>query len=77
MTGIEIPPVLPGDMSKRDDDGKAVKLGFALMFRCPVCRWKEECDRATGFGEVEGFHYEFLGKAMMSKYEPVHPPSPP
>ena len=64
MTGIEIPPVPPGDMSRRDDADKAINLGFALMFRCPVCRWKKECDRATGFDEVEGFHREFMGKAM-------------
>lgn len=64
MTGIEIPPVPPGEMSKRDDAGKAAKLGFALMFRCPVCQWKKECDRATGFDEVEGFHFEFMKKAI-------------
>ena len=64
LTGIEIPPVPPGDMASRQDAGKAFKLGFALLFRCPSCKWKKECDRVTGFGEVEGFHYEFMGKAM-------------
>ena len=62
LAGIEIPPVSPGDMSSRQDAGKAFKLGFALLFRCPACRWKKECDRATGFGEVEDFHREFMGK---------------
>ncbi len=65
MTGIEIPPLPSGDMSRRDDADKAVKLGFALMFRCPVCKWKKECDRATGFGEVEDFHFEFMGSKRL------------
>ena len=67
LTGVEIPPVPPADMSKRQDAGKAFKLASALMFHCPVCKWKKECDRATGFGEVEGFHYEFMGKAMSAR----------
>ena len=68
LAGIEIPPVSPEDMTSRQDTGKAVDLGFALMFRCPVCRWQKECDRATGFGEVEGFHHEFMRKAMEAKF---------
>jgi len=40
-------------------------LGFALMFRCPVCKWKKECDRATGFGDVEDFHFEFMGSKRL------------
>ncbi len=64
LAGIQVPPVPSEDMSKRDDGGQAFKLGFALMFRCPVCKWKKECDWSTGFDEVEGFHYEFMRKAM-------------
>jgi len=62
LTGIEIPPVSPRDLSKRDDAGQAFELGFALMFRCPVCKWQKECDRVTGFDEIAGFHDEFLRK---------------
>ncbi len=58
------PLIDTGQISKHDDDGKAARLGFALTFRCPVCRWKKGCDRATGFDEVEGFHYEFMRKAL-------------
>jgi len=64
LTGIEIPPVPPEDMASRPDAGKVVKLGFALMFRCPICKRQKECHRATGFGEVEGFHYEFMAKTL-------------
>ena len=64
LTGIEIPPVPLSDMSKRKDAGDGAKLAVAMLFRCPVCKWKKECDRATGFGEVEGFHREFMRKAI-------------
>jgi hypothetical protein len=64
LADIEIPPVPPADMSKRKDNSDAAKLGIAMLFRCPVCKWKKECDRATGFDEVEGFHREFMGKAL-------------
>ena len=64
LAGIEIPPVPPADMSRRKENSDAAKLGIAMLFRCPVCKWKKECDRATGFDEVEGFHREFMGKAM-------------
>ena len=68
LAGIEIPPLTSEDMSRRDDGGQAFKLGFALMFRCPVCRWQKECDRTTGFDEVEDFHEEFMKKAMEAKF---------
>jgi hypothetical protein len=64
LTGIEIPPVPPSDMSKRKDAGDGAKLAVAMLFRCPVCKWKKECDRTTGFDEVEGFHREFMRKAI-------------
>jgi hypothetical protein len=67
LAGIEIPPVPSDVIARRTDNSAAAKLGIALVFRCPVCKWKEECDRATGFGEVKGFHYEFLEKAMRAK----------
>jgi hypothetical protein len=67
LTGMEIPPVPPGEMSRRDDAGQGFKFGSALLFRCPVCKWKKECDRSTGFEEVEGFHREFMRKAMGAK----------
>ena len=64
LTGIETPPVPLDVMSRRKDNSDAAKLGVALFFRCPVCKWKKECDRATGFDEVESFHREFMGKAL-------------
>lgn len=67
LTGTEISPVSSADMSRRDDGDKASKLGWSLMFRCPVCKWKKGCDRATGFDEVEAFHYEFMRK-MTSRF---------
>jgi curved DNA-binding protein CbpA len=67
LTGIEIPPLSMGDFTRCDDADQGFKFGSALLFRCPVCKWKEECDRATGFGEVESFHREFMRKAMCAK----------
>jgi hypothetical protein len=64
LTGIEIPPLSSEEMSQRKDADRAFKLGFALIFRCPVCPWKKECDRATGFDEVEDFHHEFMGRTL-------------
>ncbi|MFC1910284.1 J domain-containing protein [Chloroflexota bacterium] len=64
LTGIKIPPMPAQEMAKRDDSDQSMKLGMALMFRCPSCRWKQQCDRATGFAEVEQFHYEFLAMAL-------------
>lgn len=66
-SGIQVPPLSSGDMSKRGDADQAFNLGFALMFRCPVCQRKKECDRATGFDEVEEFHDEFISKAVVKK----------
>ena len=67
LTGIEIPPVPPADMARRKENSGAAKLGIAMLFRCPVCKWKKECNRSTGFDEVESFHYEFMRKAMGAK----------
>ena len=64
MTGIEIPPVPSEDMSRRQDNDDAGKLAIAMLFRCPLCKRKKECDRATGFDKVEDFHYEFMSKAL-------------
>ncbi len=64
LTGIEIPPVPTADMARRKDAGDGAKIAVAMLFRCPVCKWKKECDRATGFDEVEDFHREFMEKAM-------------
>lgn len=63
LAGLEIPPVSAQTPDSGEGAEKAWQLGFALLFRCPLCRWKEECDRATGFGEVEAFHHEFMSKA--------------
>ena len=64
LTGIEVPPVAPADMARRKESSHAARLGIAMLLRCPVCLWKEECDRSTGFKEVEDFHHQFLGKAL-------------
>ncbi len=64
FAGIDIPPVSPADMARRRDDGKAARLRFALIFRCPFCKRKKECDRATGFDAVAGFHNEFMAKVV-------------
>ncbi|MDD5703163.1 MAG: J domain-containing protein [Dehalococcoidales bacterium] len=64
LTGMDVPLVSSQDMSKRGDFEKAFKLGFALMFRCPRCKRKNQCDRLTGFGEVQEFHNKFMNKGL-------------
>lgn len=64
LSGIKIPPLSMENMSKRDDAAQGYRLGTALMFRCPSCKWQKGCDRTTGFAEVEDFQHEFMGKVL-------------
>lgn len=69
LAGIEIDPPAPKPAYIRNDElGKQMAdLGFYFMMRCPFCRWKESCNRSTGYGEVEEIHHEIQSK-LMSKF---------
>jgi hypothetical protein len=64
LTGISTPVRDPGNVEgfDRDQRQKMFTLGFAMMFRCPRCKHRKECDRATGYGEVEHIHFELGGR---------------
>lgn len=61
LTGIRVDVRKPGlDGVDKDLASKMMTLGTALFLRCPFCKWKEECNRATGFGEVEEIHHQIM-----------------
>jgi len=64
LTGMITPVRDPNNLEgfDRDQRKNMFTLGFALMFRCPLCRHRKECDRATGYGEVEDVHHEMMGR---------------
>lgn len=46
-------------MSKEEWD-QQLKLVMSLQLRCPGCKWKEGCDIATGFSEIEDIYKQML-----------------
>ena len=58
LTGLEVPvpKSLGGIHLPKEEWNRQIKLVMALQFRCPGCKWKEGCDRATGFSEVRDNH---------------------
>ena len=66
LSGIEIDPPEPRPEYFRETElaKKMRSLSWHMMWECPTCRWREKCDRATGYGEVKEIHYEIQGKLM-------------
>jgi len=61
LTGIRVDVRRPGlDGVDKDLASKMMTLSFALFVRCPICKLKEECNRATGYGEVEDIHHQLM-----------------
>jgi len=62
LTGLDVP--VPETLGKihlpREEWNRQIKLVMALQFRCPSCKWKGACDRATGFGEVEDIYNQMI-----------------
>lgn len=58
LTGLDIPvpKSLEGIHLPKKEWDRQMKLFMALQFRCPACKWKEGCDRVTGFSDVEYIH---------------------
>lgn len=58
LTGlvIPVPKSLGGMHLPKQEWNRQVKLISALQLRCPRCKWKEGCNRATGFSDVEYIH---------------------
>lgn len=65
LTGID-QEFTKGKLLGTEVDKRAEKLFIAFVTKCPNCRWKIECDRVTGFSEVENLHNELVEKAMSS-----------
>ena len=69
LTGLDVP--VPETLGRihlpKEEWNRQIKLVMALQIRCPSCKWKEGCDRATGFSEVEDIHnqkVEELGRRV-------------
>ena len=65
LAGVEPDPPnpRPDELFKQDELGRKMnRLARCMVLRCPYCRWKEKCDRATGYAEVEEIHYEIITK---------------
>lgn len=64
--GVEVdpPPFNPAYLQRNELSEKMEKLGSYQAFQCPFCRWREKCDRATGFGQVKDIHHEMQKKVM-------------
>ncbi len=70
LTGIDLetprPPLYRVNMSDEEWDQQQ-KLLTGLLIRCPNCKWKEGCDIATGFSDVEEV-YNRMVKMSMKMY---------
>jgi len=66
LAGIEPdpPPFNPAYVRKDELGGKMQRLGSYMMFKCPVCKLRASCNRATGFDEVEEIHHEIQAKVI-------------
>jgi len=66
LAGIEPdPPPFNTAYVRKDELGqKMQKLGSYMMFKCPVCKLRASCSRATGFEEVEEIHNEIQAKVI-------------
>jgi hypothetical protein len=64
--GVEVdpPPFNPAYLQRNELSERMEKLGNYQTFQCPFCRWREKCDRATGFGQVKDIHHEMQKKVM-------------
>ena len=60
--GIE--PQLVGAPAWGELGQQLQQLGIYLMLRCPSCKWRQKCNHATRFDEVEDIHQELMAKAM-------------
>ena len=71
LAGVDIdpPPFNPAYLRRNELNERMEKLGNYQMFHCPSCRWREKCDRATGFDQVEDIHHEMRGKVLARMFE--------
>jgi len=71
FAGVDIdpPPFNPAYLRRNELNERMEKLGNYQMFQCPSCRWREKCDRATGFDQVEDIHHEMRGKVLARMFE--------
>lgn len=66
---IDPPEPKPEYFSRQSEqDMKMQGLSLHMMWECPRCRWKEKCERATGYAQVRELHYEIQGKMMAKTF---------
>jgi hypothetical protein len=67
LTGIRTDVREPGLQGvSKEQFGKMLRLGWAMTLECPVCKWRVECDRATGYGEVAEEHREIFERKVQT-----------
>ena len=66
LAGIEVDPPTPNPAYvRRDELGKRMEmLGWYMMLECPGCCWRDACNRATGYDEVEEIDREIRAKIL-------------
>ncbi len=62
LAGME--PQVAGGAATGELGRQLQMLGMYLFFVCPGCQWREKCNHATRFDEVEEIHRELMSKAM-------------
>ncbi len=70
LAGIEVDPPAPNPAYiRRDELGKKLEmLGWYMLFECPGCRWRDKCNRATGYDEVEEIDHEIRAKILAKTF---------
>ena len=62
---LEIPRPPTNRIGISDDEWEQQqRLLTGLLFRCPLCKWKDGCDVATGFSEVKDIYNRMVKKSM-------------
>jgi len=62
FAGVE--PQVAGGPATGELGRQLQALSTYLLFVCPSCQWREKCDHATRFDEVEDIHRDLTAKAM-------------
>jgi hypothetical protein len=71
FAGVEVdpPPFNPAYLRRNELSQRMERLGVYQMFHCPSCRWRQRCDRATGFDQVEDIHHEMRSKVLARMFD--------
>lgn len=60
---------LKGVHLSKEEWSQQMKLVMTLQMRCPGCKWKEGCDRVTGFSEIEDIYVEMIKESRRRVFD--------